>query len=758
MQRQITYLLAAALTLSLLTSCGGVASNPTSPNFNQPGQGGTAGQQGAAGEQTGLPGLPGQVSGGGAAMGEQILEGTYDTLWPQGLSAMEGGQVVNAAQCFKSALAQDSTKVDAALAYAVSDVMRDHRRYSVFLHPGVDKLFMNTPLIGHAEVFPNPFLPEDSYFLRLAALGYRTRKLVPMMTYPILAPVDTELFFTPDTYLALSGLRQEGNQTGTQTTMGGTGSDAGGNTVAPPGGGPPHGPQPPAPPPPGGESTQGVHKLNLAPPKPADAKQGPGPGTGSGSDTDRGGNTPPGGTIGGLGFGLEGPAGPPKALPERDEAISELEWETLLSEYRDGASRDGADMFLCANFYENLRTLHEEVIEHITNLENVRSGAEAEGYSLSLPFNSIDGTKKVTMALDVDDYHLILDYFKLLDVLLSYVEAYNHELQYMLPTDSIADMNGDQILTPDEYLPDAPFGTLDQGGKDTLGGLLPAFTGALTILNNDMRPLLQATQLIQAGDPEKKEIFYLSSFHRNYILIEEWTDLVQSIGEKSSGGTAIKLASGADIVEAVAVYDALFVTPLEDIRGPLPSYDFATRALITDEEGKWSSDPTFGGFFPEGLSAEGTYSTAGRFSAAVYDEQMGRAVGDKVNLGDLSGDVGETGLVTVNNALINELTGTPFAVFDKDGEEVGTGAVRTLFEVIPLFDVAKISMMLAPMIGGGPEGMIQEATGATGTSAPAEGVGPEPTPPAEGAADQNGEGTGGNGEKPVDTDGEQKPA
>lgn len=745
MQRQITYLFAAALTLSLLTSCGGVASNPTSPNFNQPGQGGTPGQQGAAGEQTGLPGLPGQVSGGGAAMGEQILEGTYDTLWPQGLSAMESGQVVSAAQFFKSALAQDATKVDAALAYAVSDVMRDHRRYAVFLHPGVDKLFMNTPLIGHAEVFPNPFLPEDSYFLRLAALGCRTRKLVPMMNYPILAPVDTELFFTPDTYLALSGLREEGSQSGTQTTMGGTGSDAGGNTVAPPGGEPPHGPQPPAPSPPGG-ATQGVHKLNLAPPKPPEAKQGPG--TGSGSDRDPGGNTPLGGTTGGLGFGLESPAGPPKALLERDEPVSELEWETLLAEYRDGASRDGADMFLSANFYENVRMLHEEITEHITNLENVRSSAEAEGYSLSLPFNAVDGTKKVTMALDADDYHLILDYFKLLDVLLGYVEAYNHEIQYVLPTDSIADKNGDQILAPDEYLPDAPFGTLDQAGKDALGGLLPAFTGALTTLNNDMRPLLQATQLIQAGDPEKKEIFYLSSFHRNYILIEEWTDLVQSIGEKSSGGTAIKLASGSDIVEAVAVYDALFNTPLEDIRGPLPSYDLATRALIADDEGKWSSDPTFGGFFREGLGAAGTYSTAGRFSAAVYDEKMSKAVGDKVNLGDLSGDVGETGLVTVNNALINELAGTPFTVLDKDGKEVGSGAVRTLFEVIPLFDVARISLMLAPMIGGGPAGMIQETTGATGTGAP-DGVAPEPTPPAEGAGDQNGEGTDGTGQKPV---------
>ena len=683
-------LLAAIIGMAaILTACGGVASNPTAPNFNPPG-----GQQAA-----GQPELPGELSGGGAEMGEQVIQGTLETLWPQAIAAMEQGHTVPAAQYFMSAYAAEPQSADAALAYAITDVMRDHRRYAVFMHPGVDKLFMNTPLIGQAEVFPNPFLTEDSYFLRLAALGFRARKLAPTGgTYPMLAPVETEVFFTPEWYEMV--MKQQGTEEQPSAGEVPPGAQDGGGAVpppmppqVPPGGGPER-PVPPGFIPPGGQG-DGSGNMSTPAPKPSGTKQGASLGGNGGGHGTPDGQT--GGGTGGFPTDFGGPTGVPGgALPERDAPISEDEWEALIRDYRDSVGRDGADMFLSGALYRNLQAFHDEIKEHIANLESVRTVVEAEGYSLSLPFNVLDGTKKVTLMFGVEDYHLILDYYKLLDVLLAYVEAYNHDIDFILPTDAIEDKNADNVLSPDEYLPDAPFGTLPSEGADRLGTLLSELQTALSSHNSHMRPLMDAAMQVQAGDVEKKEVFYLSSFHRNYVLIGEWTGLLRDISEKSTTGTAIKLSAEAGVTDIVAVYDALFSTPVTDIRDYLPSFDFVTRTVITDEEGNWISDPTFNGLYPEGLSGPEIYLTAGRLSLAVYDMDVSKAAGYSVRLGSSSAEVGETGVAVLSDAVVNELAGNAFSVLDKDGQEAGSGTVRTLFEIVPLFDLTPLVAMFAP--------------------------------------------------------------
>ena len=82
-----------------------------------------------------------------------------------------------------------------------------------------------------------------------------------------------------------------------------------------------------------------------------------------------------------------------------------------------------------------------------------------------------------------------------------------------MPTEGPKDANSDKVLSPDEYLPPTPFGTLKADAASKLGDVLTSFTQATGDLNDTMRPLLDAAKNVQAGDPEKKEIFYLSSFH-----------------------------------------------------------------------------------------------------------------------------------------------------------------------------------------------------------------------------------------------------
>jgi hypothetical protein len=373
----------------------------------------------------------------------------------------------------------------------------------------------------------------------------------------------------------------------------------------------------------------------------------------------------------------------------------------MITEYRDSAARDGADIFPSSIFYSNLQVFHDEIKEHITNLEAIRTLAEADGFSLSLSMNAIDGTKKMTLTFDKDDYHLILDHYKLMDSLLSYVEAYDTTVVYALPTLAPVDKDTDSKLSPVEYLPPAPFGTLKAGGKDVLSAQLPIFLQSLSGLDNTIRPLLNSAQQVQAGDAEPKRLFYLSSFHANFVLIEQWVDSLRDMSDKSTSGTTIKLDSAAGVSEAVAVYDALFNSPLADIRPPLPSYDAVTYEPVLDEDGNWSSDPTFGGFFTEGLEDIGTYLKSGRLTCAVYDAQMAKAKGDKLVVALKDGEVGENGLATIDNTTVNELIGTEFQMTGPDGSELGKGVLKSLSEVIPLFDMKLLTSLFTPPIAGG---------------------------------------------------------
>jgi len=742
----ITTTLTVIMALAILTACGGVATNPTSPTFNPPAN---QGQQ--TGQETDS-GLPGQLSGGGAQMGEQVIQGNFEELWPQGLEALGRGQVVTGAQFFMSAFHQNPQSADAALAYAIADVMRDYRMYAVLMHPGIDKLMMNTPLVGMPEAFPNPFLTEDSYFLRLAAMGNRAHTLNPNVSYPIVAPVDSEAMFNPNTLGALMGGPVTSGTNGGAPPPGMSTVDHGGNTVTNPGGAD----EPPPAEDPGEGTTpddsagrMGIDKLDLP-----DVKQaGSLGGEGSGGDA-----TDPATTTGGGGFhtGFETPLGEPELLPERDVPLSEDEWDTLIREYRQAAARDGADIFLSSNFYDNLSRFHESIQEHISNLESVRTMVEAEGYALPLSFNVLDGTQIVTLMFDVKDYNLILDHYKMIDLLLSYVGCYSSETEYIIPVAEMEDLDGDDILTPDEYIPEAPFGTLTEEGRENLAGLHPEFTNTLGTLYTHMEPLLMAAQEVQAGDLPKKELFYLSSFQRNYLLIEEWAQLVRDIAEKSSAGTLIKLASGNEVTEVVAVYDALFLNPLEDIRTPLPSFDFETRIVITDEDENWSSDATYGGFFPDGLTVSDIYKSAGRFRAIIYSEEMTKAADFSVNLNGSTGASGEDGIVTIDGVMLNELAGIDFSVMDPSGTEVDTGTVRTIFEIIPLFDITGIKMLYTPMMNNGMDGVTTNTEGA-GEAGPGDagmaGIGHVTTGPAD---DQSGEGETGDDEAGDDETGDDE--
>ncbi|MFH1676648.1 MAG: hypothetical protein ABIC40_06440, partial [bacterium] len=678
MSRHFFLIFTVLLLTAGIAACGGVAQNPTQPSLGGQNKTGPGGQQtGPDGKGTAQD-LLGQLSGGGQSTGEEVISGTYDMLWPQGINSMDIGDLMNAGRYFKSALLQNPQSADAAIAYAVVDAMREFRRNAVFCNPGVSKLFTNTPIIGHAEVWPNPFLADDSYFLRLSATGYRVSKLTPTSTYPTLAPIDTERLFTPENLLKLGQLSGNIPQSPGMAPPAVPGSGPGG-TVNP---APPEetkpadddgNPEPDA----GGRAGRGKTKS----PKLPKGKQNFNPGT---TDT-----SPVSGAGPRDGFGpvLGGPA-QPKILPEREESISEDEWETLIKEYRDYAVREAADIVLSQPFYSNLSGFRDEIEEHINNLELVRSAVEVEGYALALPFDITDGTSKVTFQFDLDDYKLLLEHYRLIYNLLTYVLAYNHQATLWFPTVNVEDTNGDNVFSPDEYLPPAPFGTIDDAGKKSLAALQPDFVTNLNDLSTLMDKVIDAAKDVKAGDPEKKEIFYLSGFRRNFVLIEQWKDLIKDIATNSTTGMPTKLAGENGITEATVVFDSLFSNPVEDIRIPLPSFNSTDRTVIADETGKWSTDNTFGGFFKDGLDTTETYIQTGRLMCWVFDNKMGKAAQRKIEFSGSDYKTNETGMLAIDNAKVNELIGTPYSVPGKDKpEEVKTGVLRSLGEIIPLFDI-----------------------------------------------------------------------
>lgn len=720
------YLLSILIAISsiLILSCGGINTNPTSPQFQNPNQPSTQGRGSQAPTQD-LSDLFGQMSAGQAAVGETVLAGTFEVLWPQGVQNLEQGQLMLAAQYFKSAFAQNQQSADAAIAYAIVDVMRDHRRFAVFLHPGVDKLFMNTPLIGHSEIFPNPFLAEDSYFLRLAALGRRCAKLVPSVTYPTICPVDSEAMFNPESFQKLKAMK-EGNKGEEERPP---------SVVGPEGAGYIPGGQPVGQGGPRGDANNGKagdrptfgrggRKEGL-PREAQNAEErsanqssriqdASGAGMGSGTFMPTSGNQT-GGT------GPLAPAGrapseitPSLPLTEREKPISESEWAAIIEEYREAASRDGADIFISAIFYNNLKQFHSEIKEHIKNLELVRSVAEADGYSLALGMNVLDGTQKITFSFDKSDYHLLIHYYKMVDVLLQYIMAYDSSVTFVIPTEQIIDANNDMKLSPDEYLPPLPFGVLKEDPSSDIGQILPVFVQVLNGLRDTMKPLLDAGRNVQAGDPEPKKIFYLSHFHSNYVKIQEWTDLLGDIANNSTSGTSIKVKSGMNVIDVVAVYDALFKTPVRDIRSVLPTFDFVTREVVLNEEKAWNLDPSFGGFFPEKLEDANTYVETGKLNCVVYDQQMAKAKGYKLVVGVSSKEINEKGKVSIDNVSVNELVGLVYEVKDGQDAQVGKGVVKTLYEVIPLFDMKVLSSLFA-LGSGGINSMMMQSEGIVST-------------------------------------------
>ncbi|HEX9745258.1 MAG TPA: hypothetical protein VGB30_07505 [bacterium] len=716
MSRLINYCIFITIISMFFLSCGGVNSNPTAPNFNQNNNANAPGANQEGGPGANVPTTPeelmGQLSAGGGSTGEEIIQGTFETLWPMGLQKLEEGDTLLAGQYFKSAFSQNPQSADAALAYALTDIMRDHRRYAIFMHPGVDKLFTSTPLIGIPEAFPNPFLASDSYILRLAALGNRTRSLKPGVIYPILAQIDTNQMFVPELYANLMG----------QATHPEPGGDMDGVRVeeeAPPADNPLEGEDPgmhqPPPPPndpgPSGRSTQ-IPKNNIH--KQGSGVLGPGggedDGSGDGAGDGRGdepfvyeyGSGPVGGGPGGV---------PGIGLPEREEPVSEDEWEELLNQYRDSAGRDGADIIISPSLYQNLKTFHGEIQEHIKNLESIKTIIEEEGYKLGLPFNVVDGTLKITLQFDVNDYHILIDQYRMIDNILTYVLSYQTGLAFRFPTDEIVDKNGDNILQPDEYIPAAPFGTLNEEGKTTLQNLHNTFVQTLSNHSVVMQPLFDDARLVQAGDIEPKKLFYLSSFHRDFVMIEEWVDHLRDIADTSSSGLNIKLGASPQMVDILVTYDALFNTPVEDIRGPLPDYDPVAGIAVFDVDGNWSAEPTYNGFFTEGLDTVGIYYTKGRMSAVIYDDTMAKAKDATLTIESSSEKANDNGVAILPDVTINEIVGTHFTVKKADGTELGGGIVRSLYEVLPMFDMTVIQSIIGAAPGDkitiqAPEDMI----------------------------------------------------
>jgi hypothetical protein len=679
--RVLFFLISVLIAISLLIGCGGASRNPTNPG-------------GFGDKKEGMPGPGGETGkGNGTTIADEQKAGapeikagaTYDELLVTAKTSLEGGFIKTATEAYMKAYDENQEHPEAALAYAILKLAGSPKEMAVLMQPGIDFFYYSTPLIGRWELLPAP-AANDSYFLRVLSLGakYNTRNIIPKA--PGGAPPAEQKPTTPSeetTQVPAGG--------GTSTIPPSSGNPAewgiGGDGKTKGDGGTT------------GERTSQV--FNEA----RSLSQDGGPGLGGST----------GGTK--IQYDATGGAAQQATYLKFDEDI----FPAVIKEYQDITRTYSAsylDLQSAKASADNLLSLIDDLI---TKLERGKRDVEEKDFALEIPFKLDDKPNSVyAITFKNYDYLAILGYLKVIQGELKYQSAYqsgkSQKMLYLQPEDK----NTDNILSPDEYYPEAPFGEMIDKGNDTLTAAQSLISDGCGLIVNNLDKFYKDERLASfTGNivmPVNHDQFLLDELasERDY-----YSDF-QVFLTTGTGKREVTTLSGKSKVD-VQVINIFGEKAPKSVKALLPNLDAKTFDPVKTPEGNNFPDPTWGGIFVENFDDFSAFKTKQDVNGRLSYQDKGLKDVTITTQGGKSGKSNDKGEFTIKDVEMNELIGVKVSCTAKDFDTPIDAQLRSAWVAVNL-DMVKANIGSQPAsVPGGESGIVttpggdsSSATGAGG--------------------------------------------
>ncbi len=664
--------------LVLLAGCGGAAKNPAQPGWQ--------------GRDQGEPGPEGERSSEGAEIGAPEIQpgASFEELMQTGKQSLEGGFIRTAAEAFQKAHEDRRNSPDAALAYVVAKLVGSPEEFSLLMQPGLEFFYYNTPLIGRWEMLPAPLAEDDSYLLRLAALGTLYGSKSTASAPPAQQPAGAGP--TSDLPEGSNKTTTDGEGTGTLIPGAGTKGELGLDESGATSGGdlPAEG--------------SGDRTTQMA-----------GPGRSLGQDTSPtsgDGDTHTGGDDK-LQYGGQGQAPQIEYLDFEKDIFPNLidDYKELARSYSAGfITLDAADSAVT-----QLKSLVDDLVG---TLEEAQDAVEDEQFALELPFNLDEKPGVYNIYFKNVDYMIVYGYLQLIQSQLAYRSAYNASNSAGIIFAPPSDGDSDNILTPSEYYPGAPYGELIEKGDENLAQAGNLLDSGLEILVNNFDILYNDDKL---ADFRGNLLFPLNIDHLLIDLISEERDRYSDYQViLSSGHGDLSFKTPATDVKARVDISYLFgARAPASVKLLLPNLDAKTYEPILTAESNIFPDPSWGGLFTNGFDNFDVFLSKGDITGVLTDQGVGiKDINIAIN-DSKSTKTNEKGAFSLKDVEINELVGITVKITSSEFPIPVEAQIRSFWV---LADKQVLSNMMIPSgsmetMGGihqTGDGMINP-TGSTGT-------------------------------------------
>lgn len=616
------------LFTAVLIGCGGVQKNPSTPEWQGKDAAGKEGTPtGEKGVEVGAP---------------EIREGAnYQELYDTGMQSLEGGFILNASDAFKKATSKEKEKPDAALAYVITKLAGSPTEMSLLMEPGIDFLYYNSPLIGRREFFPAPLCEDDSYFLRLVSLGSLYSSV--NKSQPAVSP----------------SLPAGGSGAGLMTPAGGK-SDKGASDKG---------------------TAEGGGQLDDGTDGRISQMLGEGRGLAQGSSA-----------LGGGGANLGGES---KVRYEGGEGEKAVEYLTLekdilsdnLPKYKDLARSFSSGYLNLGAVSTSTKSLSDLVDDLVTILEYNKAKVETESFALELPFKLDTKSGVYRIYFTNYDYMIILGYLKMIQGELKYRSAYNSTAASWVLFTPPADANADNVLSPSEYYPAAPYGELVEKGDEVLTDAFGKISDGLGLLTKNLDLMYNDERLADF----KGNI--LIPINLDNLLLDNVADqrdafsnfqviLTAGKGDLSFNSPFGEISAEVNIANLFNEEASVSVAKL------LPDLDAATYDVVISTNNSNFPDPTWGGVFPKEFDDFDVFRKRGNIEGSLTYQGTGIKDVTIAISPEKSVKTNEKGKFTFTEIDLNELVGIKVTVTSKDLPVPADAQIRSFWVAVDLQSIS----------------------------------------------------------------------
>ena len=389
----------------------------------------------------------------------------------------------------------------------------------------------------------------------------------------------------------------------------------------------------------------------------------------------------------------------------------------LIDDYKELARSYSAGFITLNAANTSVTQLKSLVDDLVGTLEAAQDAVEDEEFALELPFDLDEKSGVYNIYFKNVDYMIVYGYLQLIQCQLAYRSAYNASNSAGVIFAPPSDGDSDNVLTPSEYYPGAPYGELIEKGDENLAQAGNLLDSGLEILVNNFDILYNDDKLADFRGN------LLVPVNIDHLLI----DLVSEERDRYSDLQVIISAGHGDLnfkTPATDVKARIDISYLFSARAPasvkllLPNLDAKTYQPVLTAESNIFPDPTWGGLFKEGFDNFDVFLSRGDITGVLTDQ--GAGIKDiNIAISDAkSTKTNEKGAFSLKDVEMNELVGITVKVTSSEFPIPVDAQLRSFWI---LADKQVLSNMMAPSgtmetLGGvhaNGEGMLN-ATGSTG--------------------------------------------